>query len=568
MKRAKKLLAVMLSLTVMGISGIAPTSANADSAAAEAAVSVTDSDSLYVVAGTYNNTYTQLRNIYTTASGTVDARKVVMADTSAKYSYGDIISFPDEPTLTKVQSYPNDPVYSHAYYYELGADAKGSVVGSCAELLPQKELTVTRVTYDGSGHWSVRLKDDGGAEYYYGLNYVGSQLGFDVTNMEVGDVYTFAMFGDTPALPLAAAEAPTVKPAPTLVGDANLDVRVTVADSVAILQHIANRDKYGLSPQGLANADVDGEGGVTANDALILKQQDAGLIPRQEYTTRVDYGNMLSNNLIKDSSVYNMTGAGIEAVITDTDGLRAFFSEICSDEAVEAYAAEFGEDFFSQNVLLVDAIAQRAGMEPRLVINSVDIGDTVTVSAEWENKGAYETIMSLCIGMVTMPKQSYTGQPAEWKIVERPACSGDPAVREPLYAAKVHYNMGQSGYRDDIDIWAKIRGGYAGVITSTDELRAYLSEICTDEQTELYCKKYDDEFFAGAVLFINTISQSMGAEPRLSIGEVDFTDEGITVCAEWEPIEVGESVMSVCVGLVYVAKEFYTGQPVTWTCNK
>lgn len=70
------------------------------------------------------------------------------------------------------------------------------------------------------------------------------------------------------------------------------------------------------------------------------------------------------------------------------------------------------------------------------------------------------------------------------------------------------------------------------------------------------------------MLFINTISQSMGAEPRLSIGEVNFTDDGITVCAEWEPIEVGESVMSVCVGLVYVAKEFYTGQPVTWTCNK
>lgn len=58
-------------------------------------------------------------------------------------------------------------------------------------------------------------------------------------------------------------------------GDANLDGKLTVADSVAILQHIANRDKYGLKPQGLINADVDGEAGVTANDARVLQEWDA-----------------------------------------------------------------------------------------------------------------------------------------------------------------------------------------------------------------------------------------------------------------------------------------------------
>lgn len=58
-------------------------------------------------------------------------------------------------------------------------------------------------------------------------------------------------------------------------GDANCDGKTTVADSVAILQHIANRDKYGLSSQGLINADVDGEAGVTANDARALQEWDA-----------------------------------------------------------------------------------------------------------------------------------------------------------------------------------------------------------------------------------------------------------------------------------------------------
>lgn len=60
-------------------------------------------------------------------------------------------------------------------------------------------------------------------------------------------------------------------------GDANLDGKSTVADSVAILQHIANRDKYELKSQGAFNADVDGEVGITANDARVLKEWDSSL---------------------------------------------------------------------------------------------------------------------------------------------------------------------------------------------------------------------------------------------------------------------------------------------------
>ncbi len=60
-------------------------------------------------------------------------------------------------------------------------------------------------------------------------------------------------------------------------GDANLDGKVTVADAVAILQSIANKDKYALKPQGATNADVYNNGdGVTAKDALIIQMIDAG----------------------------------------------------------------------------------------------------------------------------------------------------------------------------------------------------------------------------------------------------------------------------------------------------
>lgn len=58
-------------------------------------------------------------------------------------------------------------------------------------------------------------------------------------------------------------------------GDANCDEKVSLADAVAILQFIANRDKYDLTEQGRKNADVNGDGGVTAADALEIQKMDS-----------------------------------------------------------------------------------------------------------------------------------------------------------------------------------------------------------------------------------------------------------------------------------------------------
>lgn len=64
-----------------------------------------------------------------------------------------------------------------------------------------------------------------------------------------------------------------------LIGDANCDKKVTVSDAVAILQFIANKDKYALSVTGKKNADCYNVGdGITANDALAVQKLDAKVI--------------------------------------------------------------------------------------------------------------------------------------------------------------------------------------------------------------------------------------------------------------------------------------------------
>ena len=63
-----------------------------------------------------------------------------------------------------------------------------------------------------------------------------------------------------------------------LAGDANCDGVVSIADAAAIFQSIGNSDKYALSSVGMINADIDGNEGITASDALHIQKMDAGLI--------------------------------------------------------------------------------------------------------------------------------------------------------------------------------------------------------------------------------------------------------------------------------------------------
>lgn len=60
-------------------------------------------------------------------------------------------------------------------------------------------------------------------------------------------------------------------------GDANCDDKITVADAVAVLQYIANSEKYPMTEQARFNADIDGEEGITGGDATAIQRIDAGI---------------------------------------------------------------------------------------------------------------------------------------------------------------------------------------------------------------------------------------------------------------------------------------------------
>ncbi len=99
--------------------------------------------------------------------------------------------------------------------------------------------------------------------------------------------YPITGSGETPK----TTTAPSTKPATTATtasteedivwGDVNGDGKVTLADALAILQFVANEDKYPLDERAQKAADVYNHGdGITANDSLSIQRYDVKAITK------------------------------------------------------------------------------------------------------------------------------------------------------------------------------------------------------------------------------------------------------------------------------------------------
>nr|AEV58591.1 scaffoldin C [Ruminococcus flavefaciens] len=147
-----------------------------------------------------------------------------------------------------------------------GTVAAGTANGTVSEITV---LPTSRETYDGSG-----VMNDA---FDCGYLKDGVKVNFNV-KPNAGSV-TIGSEETTTAPPATTTTTTENKPGVSLRGDANFDNKVSVADAVAILQSIANKDKYALKPQGAVNGDVEGNNdGITGADALRIQKWDAGAI--------------------------------------------------------------------------------------------------------------------------------------------------------------------------------------------------------------------------------------------------------------------------------------------------
>lgn len=155
-----------------------------------------------------------------------------------------------------------------------------------------------KLTKNSDGSYKIRTKISGNASAIEVEN-AYTNAGANIQQWEVNGVNCQDWVMEAVTIP-APTEPPTEAPTQATttaqpateppvssnikLGDANCDGEVTIADATAILQHLGNRDKYALSEQGMLNADCFENGsGVTAADALLIQQVDAGLAEIPEY---------------------------------------------------------------------------------------------------------------------------------------------------------------------------------------------------------------------------------------------------------------------------------------------
>ncbi len=111
----------------------------------------------------------------------------------------------------------------------------------------------------------------------------------------VGAGIVCGRLSDAPVEKPTTEKPTTEKPAPTttggkdkgLLGDANVDGEINMADVASIIQHIGNHDSYALSEQGMANSELcDSEKGITGMDALAIQLLLAKQITELPYTEK------------------------------------------------------------------------------------------------------------------------------------------------------------------------------------------------------------------------------------------------------------------------------------------
>lgn len=160
-------------------------------------------------------------------------------------------------------------------------------------------------------------------------------------------------------------------------GDANTDGKINVSDAVAVLQYISNSEKYPLTPEGIENADCDGDPGVTGSDALAIQRIDAGLEsePVQQEKT-VESAQLLEVEEISMSlpdGSRNWSGS----ILTSAQELDEYIN---AKEYYPVLSESVSDDLFTDKAVIVIYSREGSGSQYSVISNMAVSGSTLNVS--------------------------------------------------------------------------------------------------------------------------------------------------------------------------------------------
>ncbi len=213
-------------------------------------------------------------NLYGGDASAFDAVKSGASEINADFKFGDgsvtppeTTTVPEETTTTTTEETTVTTTAATETTVVTTAPVTTEVIGEDKTITFVDfitEINDNSVTFQTSGKFTVERAED--IEKLRAIG-VGNPVSIkflsagDTTIKEIQELHEMGMGGSD-----------------IVIGDANEDGIVDLADATSIIQHIGNEDKYGLSVQGLANSDTNGDGKVTGADAIIIQRIEAGQI--------------------------------------------------------------------------------------------------------------------------------------------------------------------------------------------------------------------------------------------------------------------------------------------------
>ena len=131
------------------------------------------------------------------------------------------------------------------------------------------------------------------------------------------------------------------------------------------------------------------------------------------YTSYVDWYND-GSELTED--VWNNINSEHTAIVKNTNELKAYLSPIYSEAVISQYLQKYNDDFFNNNVLLLNTIYQGAGWGAKYVIDDITLNNAINITLKNCRDEVEVEIMSLCLAQVAITKEAYNDKAVSWTV--------------------------------------------------------------------------------------------------------------------------------------------------------
>ncbi len=154
------------------------------------------------------------------------------------------------------------------------------------------------------------------------------------------------------------------------------------------------------------------------------------------------YFNGFTDELLGTSS-QNSENIGSAAVIKSSEELEDYLSVFFKNNIVGEYAGKYSDDFFEENILLVNSLYQQYGSKPLLNVENVTFENPdVNISAKWVEADETDGVGSALLVQIPLTKDSDADYSVKWNI------TGETKKSEP--SVPVGYNASGKAKRIDV----------------------------------------------------------------------------------------------------------------------